>query len=92
MEHSETCLYILLFCPFFFTRYIVVLVEKEDGKGITPTRIRFHPTDEELVGYYPKLKLEGLEIKLEVIPEVNLYKFDPWELPGNISRNYTYFF
>ncbi|XP_017215442.1 NAC domain-containing protein 71 [Daucus carota subsp. sativus] len=51
------------------------------GRGSLPPGFRFHPTDEELVGYYLKRKLEGLEIELEVIPEVNLYKFDPWELP-----------
>ncbi|CAN4076037.1 unnamed protein product [Withania somnifera] len=46
-----------------------------------PPGFRFHPTDEELVGYYLKRKIEGLEIELEVIPEIDLYKFDPWELP-----------
>ncbi|XP_017641249.2 NAC domain-containing protein 71-like [Gossypium arboreum] len=42
---------------------------------------RFHPTDEELIGYYLKRKTEGLEIELEVIPVIDLYKFDPWDLP-----------
>ncbi|KAK1364734.1 NAC domain-containing protein [Heracleum sosnowskyi] len=51
------------------------------GRGSLPPGFRFHPTDEELVGYYLKRKVEGLEIELQVIPEVNLYKFDPWELP-----------
>ncbi|XWS49235.1 hypothetical protein CRYUN_Cryun13aG0146500 [Craigia yunnanensis] len=46
-----------------------------------PPGFRFHPTDEELVGYYLKRKTEGLEIELEVIPVIDLYKFDPWELP-----------
>uniref|UniRef100_A0A5B6ZTL3 NAC domain-containing protein n=1 Tax=Davidia involucrata TaxID=16924 RepID=A0A5B6ZTL3_DAVIN len=46
-----------------------------------PPGFRFHPTDEELVGYYLKRKVEGLEIELEVIPLIDLYKFDPWELP-----------
>ncbi|XP_022875457.1 NAC domain-containing protein 71-like [Olea europaea var. sylvestris] len=46
-----------------------------------PPGFRFHPTDEELVGYYLKRKNEGLEIELEVIPVIDLYKFDPWELP-----------
>lgn len=50
-------------------------------RGSLPPGFRFHPTDEELVGYYLKRKVEGLEIELEVIPEINLYKFDPWELP-----------
>lgn len=56
------------------------------GRGSLPPGFRFHPTDEELVGYYLKRKVEGLEIELEVIPEINLYKFDPWELPGKISH------
>lgn len=47
-----------------------------------PPGFRFHPTDEELVGYYLKRKIDGHEFELEVIPVVDLYKFDPWELPG----------
>lgn len=50
-----------------------------------PPGFRFHPTDEELVGYYLKRKVERLEIELEVIPVVDLYKFDPWELPGDLQ-------
>ncbi|XP_024986311.1 NAC domain-containing protein 71-like isoform X1 [Cynara cardunculus var. scolymus] len=51
------------------------------GSVSLPPGFRFHPTDEELIGYYLKRKIEGLEIELEVIPVVKLYKFDPWELP-----------
>lgn len=51
------------------------------GGASLPPGFRFHPTDEELVGYYLKRKVDGLEIELEVIPVVDLYKFDPWELP-----------
>ncbi|KAK8520752.1 hypothetical protein V6N12_004680 [Hibiscus sabdariffa] len=46
-----------------------------------PPGFRFHPTDEELIGYYLKRKTHGLEIELEVIPVIDLYKFDPWDLP-----------
>ncbi|CAN4099764.1 unnamed protein product [Withania somnifera] len=46
-----------------------------------PPGFRFHPTDEELVGYYLKRKTDELEIELEVIPVIDLYKFDPWDLP-----------
>ncbi|KAM3308604.1 NAC domain-containing protein 71 [Capsicum chacoense] len=46
-----------------------------------PPGFRFHPTDEELVGYYLKRKTDELEIELEVIPVLDLYKFDPWDLP-----------
>ncbi|XP_057520330.1 NAC domain-containing protein 71-like [Amaranthus tricolor] len=51
------------------------------GGATLPPGFRFHPTDEELVGYYLKRKVERLEIELEVIPVIDFYKFDPWELP-----------
>ncbi|KGN50914.1 NAC domain-containing protein 86 [Cucumis sativus] len=47
-----------------------------------PPGFRFHPTDEELVAYYLKRKINGREIELEIIPEVDLYKCEPWDLPG----------
>ncbi|VFQ88142.1 unnamed protein product [Cuscuta campestris] len=47
-----------------------------------PPGFRFHPTDEELVAYYLKRKINGRFIELDVIPEVDLYKCEPWELPG----------
>ncbi|XP_057831371.1 NAC domain-containing protein 54 [Cryptomeria japonica] len=46
-----------------------------------PPGFRFHPTDEELVDYYLKRKVHGQKIELEVIPEVDLYKCEPWDLP-----------
>ncbi|KAF1895006.1 hypothetical protein Lal_00022502 [Lupinus albus] len=47
-----------------------------------PPGFRFHPTDEELVAYYLKRKINGHKIDLEIIPEVDLYKCEPWDLPG----------
>lgn len=48
-----------------------------------PPGFRFHPTDEELVNYYLKRKINGQEIELDIIPEVDLYKCEPWELAGD---------
>ncbi|KAL2500413.1 3-ketoacyl-CoA synthase [Forsythia ovata] len=45
-----------------------------------PPGFRFHPTDEELVAYYLKRKINGCKIELEIIPEVDLYKCEPWDL------------
>lgn len=65
------------------------------GSAPLPPGFRFHPTDEELIGYYLKRKIEGLEIELEVIPVIELYKFDPWELPDKSflpKRDMEWFF
>ncbi|XP_035818276.1 NAC transcription factor isoform X1 [Zea mays] len=51
------------------------------GAMTLPPGFRFHPTDDELVGYYLKRKVDNLKIDLEVIPVVHLYKSEPWELP-----------
>ncbi|XP_073525462.1 uncharacterized protein [Phyllobates terribilis] len=45
-----------------------------------PPGFRFHPTDEELVSYYLRRKITGMEIELDIIPEIDLYKCEPWEL------------
>ncbi|KAK0596850.1 hypothetical protein LWI29_019640 [Acer saccharum] len=47
-----------------------------------PPGFRFHPTDEELVAYYLDRKITGRTIELEIIPEVDLYKYEPWDLPA----------
>lgn len=47
-----------------------------------PPGFRFHPTDEELIICYLKRKINGRQIELEIIPEVDLYKCEPWDLPG----------
>ncbi|GJN28679.1 hypothetical protein PR202_gb16836 [Eleusine coracana subsp. coracana] len=46
-----------------------------------PPGFRFHPTDEELVMYYLCRKCAALPLAAPVIAEVDLYKFDPWQLP-----------
>lgn len=48
-----------------------------------PPGFRFHPTDVELVSYYLKRKIMGKKLIVDAISEVDLYKFPPWDLPGN---------
>lgn len=43
---------------------------------------RFHPTDEELVGFYLKRKLQQRPLPVELIKQVDIYKYDPWDLPS----------
>ncbi|KAL4651666.1 hypothetical protein ACB092_01G177500 [Castanea dentata] len=47
-----------------------------------PPGFRFHPTDEELVLYYLKRRISRRKLKLDIIAEVDVYKWDPEELPG----------
>lgn len=45
---------------------------------------RFHPTDEELVGFYLKRKVQQQTLPIELIKQVDIYKYDPWDLPSKI--------
>ncbi|KAG2665962.1 hypothetical protein I3843_15G029500 [Carya illinoinensis] len=47
-----------------------------------PPGFRFHPTDEELVMHYLCRKCASQPIAVPIIAEIDLYKYDPWELPG----------
>ncbi|KAK4271488.1 hypothetical protein QN277_020178 [Acacia crassicarpa] len=50
-----------------------------------PPGFRFHPTDEELVVYYLKRKATSAPLPVAIIADVDLYKFDPWELPSKAA-------
>uniref|UniRef100_A0A1D1Y9N0 Putative NAC domain-containing protein 94 n=1 Tax=Anthurium amnicola TaxID=1678845 RepID=A0A1D1Y9N0_9ARAE len=47
---------------------------------------RFHPTEEELLDFYLKGAVHGKKLEFEIIPTINLYRYNPWELPG-LARN-----
>lgn len=49
---------------------------------VLPPGFRFHPTDEELVMHYLCRKCASQSIAVPIIAEIDLYKYDPWELPG----------
>ncbi|KAK9067240.1 hypothetical protein SSX86_014566 [Deinandra increscens subsp. villosa] len=52
------------------------------GDGLElPPGFRFHPTDEELVMHYLCRKCASQTISVPIIAEIDLYKFDPWQLP-----------
>ncbi|CAH1420767.1 unnamed protein product [Lactuca virosa] len=48
---------------------------------VLPPGFRFHPTDEELVMHYLIKKCASQTISVPIIAEIDLYKFDPWQLP-----------
>lgn len=46
-----------------------------------PPGFRFHPTDEELILYYLRCQASSSSCPVPIIAEVDIYKFDPWNLP-----------
>ncbi|GMJ05658.1 NAC-LIKE, ACTIVATED BY AP3/PI, Arabidopsis NAC domain containing protein 29, NAC-like [Hibiscus trionum] len=59
-----------------------------------PPGFRFHPTDEELIMFYLKNQAKSMPCPVSIIPEVDIYKFDPWQLPdkAEFGENEWYFF
>lgn len=53
-----------------------------NGELRLPPGFRFHPTDEELVLQYLKRKVYSCPLPASIIPEVEVCKSDPWDLPG----------
>ncbi|XP_073022889.1 uncharacterized protein [Primulina eburnea] len=43
---------------------------------------RFHPTEEELIEFYLRRKVEGKRFNVELVTFLDLYRYDPWELPA----------
>ncbi|MQL87974.1 hypothetical protein Taro_020535 [Colocasia esculenta] len=66
-------------------------------ESCVPPGFRFHPTEEELVGYYLARKVASQKIDLEVITDIDLYRIEPWDLQdrckhGHEDQNEWYFF
>lgn len=54
------------------------------GSGTESNRVgfRFKPTDEELVRYYLKEKVMGRLPPSRTVVDAEVYKVEPWHLPG----------
>ncbi|CAL9048402.1 NAC domain-containing protein 2 [Musa acuminata AAA Group] len=73
------------FFPVFRSYYPVAGEESERMNGsdlVLPPGFRFHPTDEELVVHYLLRRCAAQPIPVPIVAEVDLYKYDPWQLPG----------
>ncbi|KAL0719576.1 hypothetical protein Bca4012_068900 [Brassica carinata] len=69
--------------------------EEEEKQVLKLPGFRFHPTDEELVGFYlsKKVLLKKSSKIDEIISQIDIYKFDPWDLPRSRSaEKESYFF
>lgn len=63
----------------------------KNGVVRLPPGFRFHPTDEELVVQYLKRKVHSFPLPASIIPELDVCKSDPWDLPGD-SQQERFFF
>ncbi|KAF4348335.1 NAC domain-containing protein 104 [Cannabis sativa] len=65
-----------------------------DNNVNLPPGFRFYPTDEELVVHFLHRKVSLLPCHPDVIPDLELYPYDPWELDGKAlgEDNKWYFY
>jgi hypothetical protein len=57
----------------------------DDDEDVPLPGFRFHPTDEELVTFYLRRKLDKKPIAIDLIKQIDIYKYDPWDLPSMSS-------
>ncbi|KAB2601634.1 transcription factor JUNGBRUNNEN 1-like [Pyrus ussuriensis x Pyrus communis] len=69
------------------------MIHKDQDANMLPG-FRFHPTDEELVRFYLRRKVENKPIRFDLIKHIDIYKYDPWDLPtsGSVGDKEWYFF
>ena len=63
-------------------------MEINSNSTTLPPGFRFHPTDEELIVHYLRNQTMSKPCPVSIIPEVDIYKFDPWQLPGSTRLFY----
>lgn len=64
------------------TTTTTAIVDDDHEHDMVMPGFRFHPTEEELVEFYLRRKVEGKRFNVELITFLDLYRYDPWELPG----------
>ncbi|KAH9301240.1 hypothetical protein KI387_012823, partial [Taxus chinensis] len=68
--------------------------ELDQGDEMMLPGFRFHPTDEELVAFYLRRKVQKRPLSIELIKQLDIYKFDPWDLPrmASLGEKEWYFY
>ncbi|KAL6637983.1 hypothetical protein ACP70R_025555 [Stipagrostis hirtigluma subsp. patula] len=59
---------------------LIAAGDEEEDDSVLPG-FRFHPTDDELVTFYLRRKIARKPLSIEIIKEIDIYKYDPWDLP-----------
>ncbi|CAD5174903.1 NAC domain-containing protein 22 [Musa acuminata AAA Group] len=64
------------------------------GSELDLPGFRFHPTEVELLDFYLRSEVQGKKLNFDIIGRLNIYHYDPWELPGlaKIGEREWYFF
>ncbi|XP_054792401.1 transcription factor JUNGBRUNNEN 1-like [Prosopis cineraria] len=73
----------------------VIMAKIEEEEEVMAPGFRFHPTDEELVGFYLLRKVQKKPLRIELIKQIDIYKYHPWDLPksnGVDGEREGYFF
>ncbi|KAL2939517.1 NAC domain-containing protein 35 [Bienertia sinuspersici] len=65
--------------------------EDEHEHDMVMPGFRFHPTEEELVEFYLRRKVEGKKFNVELISFLDLYRYDPWELPAIGEKEWFFY-
>lgn len=66
--------------------------EAEKEEEVVLPGFRFHPTDEELVGFYLRRKVDNKPVSIEIIKQIDIYKYDPCDLPSKLHAPLFFLF
>lgn len=68
--------------------YNSLLLTMGDDNVNLPPGFRFYPTDEELVVHFLQRKASRLPYRPDIIPDLDLFPYDPWDLNGKSCHSY----
>ncbi|KAL5856675.1 hypothetical protein ACOSQ3_004133 [Xanthoceras sorbifolium] len=57
-------------------------VNIDSSIGEFPSGFRFHPTEEEMLDFYLRLKIEGKSTGTELISFIDIFRYEPCDIPG----------